>query len=146
MDYAAHMSIAQSFQHLRDYTGGYLVANWPFIVYFVAQGSPGDEFHHKVVTAIVFAEREKTRQVRVIQSSHRDGFLKETLFDYRVARVLFMKLFDGHDATGRMDVFGFEDRAEASAANVIRYLVITDSSAAHNRAPLLIFQRFVVRT
>jgi hypothetical protein len=80
----------------------------------------------------------------MIEPRHCDGFLKEALLDDRVARMLFVKLFDGYYATGRVHIFGFEDRAETAAAYVIRRLVIADSSAAHNRAPLLFLQRFAI--
>src|SRR6185503_392809 len=68
----------------------------------------------------------------MIEPRHRDGFLKETLLYYLIASVLLMKLFDGYDAAGRVDVFSLKDGTEPAAANVVSDLVTPYASAAHD--------------
>jgi hypothetical protein len=62
-------------------------------------------------------------------------FLKESLFDYLIAGMFLVQLFDGDDATGRVDVFGFENRAKSAAADIVSDLITADTSAAHNCVP-----------
>ena len=107
-----------NFEHLRENPCGQLCRHRAICVQFVGEHAPGDEFHHQVITAVVFAEGEQARQVRMVEPCHRDRFLKESLFDDGVAGVLFVQLFDGDDAPGLGRVFGLEDRAEAAAADI----------------------------
>jgi hypothetical protein len=67
----------------------------------------------------------------MIEARHRHRFLEESLFDERIAGMLFVKLFDGDDAPRGVYIFGLEDGAEAATAEVIGYEIIANASAAH---------------
>ena len=67
----------------------------------------------------------------MIEAGHCHRFLKEPLLDNLIARVLLVELFDCDDASGCIDVFSLENRAEASASDIVRDLIVAYSSAAH---------------
>ena len=67
----------------------------------------------------------------MIEAGHCYRFLKEPLLDNLIARVLLVELFDRDDASGCVYVFGLKNRAEASASDIVRDLVVAYSSAAH---------------
>ena len=67
----------------------------------------------------------------MIEAGHCYRFLKKPLLDHLIARVFLVELFDRHDAPGCVDVFGLKNRAEASASDIVRDLIVAYSSAAH---------------
>jgi len=54
--------------------------------------------------AVVFAEGKEAGKVRMIESGHRDRFLKEALFDDLITTVFLMKLLDRDDTPRGINV------------------------------------------
>ena len=58
MDDAVAVRIADGFEHLRENPCGQMSGHWAVPVQLLGKHAPGDELHHQVITAVVFAEGE----------------------------------------------------------------------------------------
>src|SRR5262245_15700203 len=132
---AVAMRVTKSVKHLRENKNCSVGPQRVLLVYFIAQQLSGDELHHQVISAVVFAESEQPWKIRMIKPRHCHGFLEKALLDDLITRVFFVEFFDSDDAAWRVYVLGFEHRSKSTAADVISDLIIPNASVAHLRSP-----------
>jgi hypothetical protein len=128
---AVGVRVADCFEYLSDdrYSSGRL--DHSSFLDIIGEQSARNEFHDQIVRTVVFAKREQARQIWMIETRHRDSFLKEALLYYGIPSVLLVEFLDGHHAAGRVDILGPEDRSEPATADVIDNPIVSDKSAAH---------------
>src|SRR6266571_2802611 len=131
MNDAVAVRVAESVQYLLEHGDGALGFHRTVFVDLISEQLARDELHHQIVGSVIFAECVESRQVRMIEPGHRDGFLEEALLDDLITSVFLMKLFDGDNAARRVNVFGSKHRAEPATSYVLDDLIISDTSGAH---------------